>query len=89
MNTDRYCMFSRDTSYRFYQFGRAETQIKQLSGQEYLNFRTEGSDEGRVIEEFGIVYNDGTNAIKPGGLTPIYHLIDDIEAEKISKAKSF
>lgn len=53
-----------------------------------MNFRTEGSDEGRVIEEFGIVYNDGSNAIKSGGLTPIFHLIGGKEAEKISKAKS-
>ena len=62
-----------------------------MSGQKYFNFRLEGRDEGRLIEEFGIVYNNGNNAIKPGdgALIPIYHWIDDIEAEKISKAKSF
>ena len=50
-----------------------------------MNFRTEGSDGGRAT---GIVYNDGSKAIKCGGLTQIFHLIDDKEAEKISKAKS-
>ena len=80
----------------WYQFGKAEEQIGQLSGEEYFNFRTEGTDEGDIfdflyslqIRDLGIVYNNGKNAIKPGGLIPIYHLIDDKEAEKISTAKS-
>ena len=46
----------------------------------------ERTDEGKVIEEFGIVYNNGKNGAMPGGLITIYHWIDDKEAEKISKA---
>ena len=46
----------------------------------------ERTDEGKVIEEFGIVYNNGKNGAMPGGLIAIYHWIDEKEAEKISKA---
>ena len=71
----------------WFQFGKADEQIEKLSGEEYFNFRMEGIEEGKVIVEFGVVYNNGKNATKPGGLIPIYHWIDDKEAEKISKAR--
>ena len=66
------------------QFGKAEEQIRRLSGEEYRSFRLEHTDEGRTYEEFGIIYNNGINATKPGGLVPIYHFIDGKEAEQIS-----
>ena len=99
LNMDRCCnskiflkFLKRDLIW--YQFGKAEEQIGQLSGEEYFNFRTEGTDEGDIfdflyslqIRDLGIVYNNGKNAIKLGGLIPIYHFIDDKEAKKISKA---
>ena len=70
----------------WFQFGKADEQIGQITGEEYFNVRMERTDEGKVIEEFGIVYNNGKNATLPGGLIAIYHWIDDKEAEKISKA---